>query len=198
MDVFPALSSLSSVAIGPVVLMNWRRIVAYFPAVERLIDGLDSEKLLHAMLGTRTGLSMLGVLGSVVAAHFLHMAWNGAWRLVMGTFYTKCSLSEHSNIHDQVLSWITKNPKFQSATRVKIMDRIDDKVEVSDTEDSIDIERMVNEIVSYCDFQTGFIYVWTLKADSMLATRFSTRDWPGPLLAQRCILLDVRTQGQKT
>lgn len=155
MDVFPALSSLSSVAIGPVVLMNWRRIVAYFPAVERLIDGLDSEKLLHAMLGTRTGLSMLGVLGSVVAAHFLHLAWNGAWRLVMGTFYTKCSLSEHSNIHDQVLSWITKNPKFQSATRVKIMDRIDDKVEVSDTEDSIDIERMVNEIVSNCDFQTS-------------------------------------------
>lgn len=136
-------------AIGPILMMNWRRIVAYFPAVERLIDGMDSEKLLHALLGTRTGLSMLGVLGSLTAAHFLRLAWNAAWRVVMSSFYTQCSLSEHSNIHDQVLSWITKNPKFQSATTVKIMDRIDDKVEVSDTEDSIDIERMVNEIV--CD-----------------------------------------------
>lgn len=154
MDV-SSLKGLSSVAIGPVLMMNWRRIVAYFPAVERLIDGLDSEKLLQALLGTRTGLSMLGVLGSVVAAHFLHMAWNGAWSLVMRSFYTKCSLSEHSTIHDQVLSWITKKPKFQSATTVKIMDRVDDnsEVEVSDTEDSIDIERMVNEIVRYCNFE---------------------------------------------
>jgi len=30
-----------------------------------------------------------------------------------------------------------------------------------------------------------------------LATYFPPRDWPGPLLAQGCILLDVRTQGQK-
>lgn len=149
MDVFQSLGGISSVAIGPILMMNWRRIVAYFPAVERLIDGMDSEKLLHALLGTRTGLSMLGVLGSLTAAHFLRLAWNAAWRVVMSSFYTQCSLSEHSNIHDQVLSWITKNPKFQSATTVKIMDRIDDKVEVSDTEDRIDIERMVNEIV--CD-----------------------------------------------
>lgn len=155
MDVSSSIRGLSSVAIGPVLMMNWRRIVAYFPAVERLIDGLDSEKLLHALLGTRTGLSMLGVLGSVVAAHFLHLAWNGAWRLVMGNFYTKCSLSEHSTLHDQVLSWVTKNPKFQSATTVKIMDRIDDTVEVSDTEDSIDIERMVNEIVRHCNCEAG-------------------------------------------
>lgn len=36
---------------------------------------------------------------------------------------------------------------------------------------------------------------WT--ADIILATHFSPRDWPGPILAQRCILLDVRAQGQK-
>lgn len=193
MEVFPSLRGLSSVAIGPVVMMNWRRIVAYFPAVERLIDGMDSEKLLHALLGTRTGLSMLGVLGSVMAAHFLHLAWNGAWRLVMGSFYTKCSLSEHSNLHDQVLNWITKNPKFQSATTVKIMDRTDDKVEVSDTEDSIDIERMVNEIVRdcRCDQCCLLRYAWDRRADPLLATHFPPRDWPGPLLAQGRIYLDV-------
>ncbi|POS70763.1 hypothetical protein DHEL01_v210844 [Diaporthe helianthi] len=133
MDVFQSIGGISSVAIGPILMMNWRRIVAYFPAVEKLVEGLDSEKLLHAVLWTRTGLSLLGVLGSLTAAHLLHLAWNSVWRIVMSTFYTKCSLSEHSNIHDQVLSWITKNPKFQSATRVKIMDRSDDKVEVSDT-----------------------------------------------------------------
>ncbi|KAI7776807.1 hypothetical protein LA080_004463 [Diaporthe eres] len=170
MDVSSSLRGLSSVAIGPVLMMNWRRIVAYFPAVERLIDGLDSEKLLHALLGTRTGLSMLSVLGSVVAAHLVHLAWNSAWRLVMGNFYTKCSLSEHSTLHDQVLSWVTKNPKFQSATRVKIMDRIDDTVEVSDTEDSIDIERMVNEIpptfrpeIGQVRFWHKGAYIWMLE-----------------------------------
>jgi hypothetical protein len=161
MEVFQSLGGISSVAIGPILMMNWRRIIAYFPAVERLIDGLDSEKLLHALLGTRTGLSMLGVLGSLTAAHFVHLAWNSAWRIVMSSFYTKCSLSEHSNIHDQVLSWITKNPKFQSATRVKIMDRIDDKVEVSDTEDAIDIERMVNEIVCNCNCEADLCPGWT-------------------------------------
>ncbi|KAH8757329.1 P-loop containing nucleoside triphosphate hydrolase protein [Diaporthe sp. PMI_573] len=160
MEVFQSLGGISSVAIGPILMMNWRRIIAYFPAVERLIDGLDSEKLLHALLGTRTGLSMLGVLGSLTAAHFVHLAWNSAWRIVMSSFYTKCSLSEHSNIHDQVLSWITKNPKFQSATRVKIMDRIDDKVEVSDTEDAIDIERMVNEIPPTFRPEIGQVRFW--------------------------------------
>lgn len=150
MDVIPSLRGISSVAIWPVLMMNWRRIVAYFPAIERLVDGLDSERILHALLGTRAGLSMLGLLSSLTAAHFLHLSWNAAWRLAMITFNTKCSLSEHSNIHDQVLSWVTKNPKFRSATRVKIMDRTDTKVEVSDTEDSIDIERMMNEIVRHC------------------------------------------------
>ena len=59
---------------------------------------MDSEKLLHALLGTRTGLSVLGVLGSLTAAHFLRLAEDGTWRVVMSNF------SEHSSIQDQVLS----------------------------------------------------------------------------------------------
>lgn len=148
MEALNSLQSLSSVAIWPVLMMNWRSIVAYFPAVERFIDGLNVDVLVQLVLGTRLGLSGLGLLFALALAHLAYSAYRALRDLAMLSCYTKCSISEHSTMHDHIVSWITRNPQFRSITTGEVVMRYDAEIEVPDDEENIDVTRMMNEIVS--------------------------------------------------
>lgn len=148
MDALNSLQSLSSVAIWPVLMMNWRSILAYFPAVERFVDGLNVDVLIQMVFGTRLGLSGLGLLASLALAHLAYSTYRILRDVALATCYTKCSISENSNMHDQVVDWITRNPKFHSVNTGEVIVRYDVEIEIPDDEEKIDVSRMMNEIVS--------------------------------------------------
>lgn len=115
------MQSLSSMAIGPVLMMNWRSVVAYFPAVEKFIDGFDVDVVIRFVLGTRLGLSGLGLVGTLLLLHIAWTAWTAIRKLVLVWFYTKCSVPEACSLHDQILEWIVKNPRFHSVSTGQIV-----------------------------------------------------------------------------
>lgn len=138
-------------AIGPVLMMNWRSIVAYFPAVEQFINDVSVDMLVQLVLGTRLGLSGLGLFSTLLLAHLAYSAWRAARTLALGSCYTKCSVSQDNSMYEEILEWITRNPRFQSISTGRIKFRYDSEFEVPDTEGEIDISRMVDEIAP--DFQ---------------------------------------------
>lgn len=148
MEALNSLQSLSSVAIWPVLMMNWRSIVAYFPAVESFIEDLNVDVLVRLILGTRLGLSGLGLLFTIALAHFTYSAYRTLRDLALVNCYTKCSISEDSSMYDHIESWITRNPQFNTVTTGEISMRYDAEIEVPDDEENIDVTRMMNEIVS--------------------------------------------------
>lgn len=152
MEAFSSFQSLSSVAVWPVLMMNWRSIVAYFPAVGRFIDGLNVDVLMQMVFGTRLGLSGLGILTSLALAHFAYSAYLALRNIALTTCYTKCAISEHSSMHDQLLEWIMRNPKFQSVSTGEIVMKFDEDIEIPDDEEDIDVSRMMNEIVSFVEW----------------------------------------------
>lgn len=107
-------------AIGPVLMMNWRSIVAYFPAVEQFINNLNVEVLLQLVLGTRLGLSGLGLFSTLLLAHFAYIAWRAIRTLALSYCYTKCSVSESNSMYEEIMEWITRNPRFQSISTGQI------------------------------------------------------------------------------
>lgn len=147
MDALNSLQSLSSVAIWPVLMMNWRGILAYFPTVERFINGLNVDVLIQLVLGTRLGLSGLGLISTLALLHFSYSAYRTIQGLVLVTCYTKCSIAEGSTMYDQITDWITRNPRFRSVNTGQFIAKYDVEIEVPDADDKIDIARMTNEIV---------------------------------------------------
>lgn len=148
MDALPSLQSLGSVAIWPVLAMNWQSILAYFPAVERFINGLNVDILIEMILGTWIGWSGLALLSALTLSHFAYSTWKTLRNLALVTFYTKCSIEESSSMHDQVLDWITRDSRFHTVSTNKLVLRYDNEIEVPDTEENIDVSRMINEVVS--------------------------------------------------
>lgn len=148
MEAFSSLQSLSSVALWPVLMMNWRSIIAYFPAVERFISGFNMDVMIRMVFGTWLGLSVLGFLATVAMAHVAYSAWGIIRDLALLTCYTKCSISEDSSLYDQIMDWITRNPRFQLVNTGEVIEQSDEDIEIPDTDDKIDVARMVNEIVS--------------------------------------------------
>ncbi|KAJ4405040.1 hypothetical protein N0V82_010384 [Gnomoniopsis sp. IMI 355080] len=146
MESLPSFQSLSSMAIGPVLMMNWRSIVAYFPAVEQFVNDLSVDMLLQLVLGTRLGLSGLGLFSTLLLAHFAYSAWRAVRTVALGYCYTKCSVSQNESIHGEIVEWITRNPRFQSISTGQVRFNIDTEFEVPDTEGEIDVSRMVDEI----------------------------------------------------
>lgn len=120
MESLPSLQSLSSMAIGPVLMMNWRSIVAYFPAVEQFVNDLSVDMLLQLVLGTRLGLSGLGLFSMLLIAHFTYSAWRAVRTVALDSCYTKCSVSQNENMYSEIVEWITRNPRFQSISTGQI------------------------------------------------------------------------------
>lgn len=147
MSALNSLQSLSSVAVWPVLMMNWRSIVGYFPAVERFINDLNVDVLIQMVLGTWLGLSGLSLLLSLALAHSAYSTYKTVRDLALATFHTKCSISESSGMYSQVVRWITRNPKLRSVNTGRVIGRYDE-VEIPDDEENIDIARMMREIVS--------------------------------------------------
>lgn len=108
-------------AIGPVLMMNWRSVIAYFPAVERFIDSLDVDVVIRFILGTRLGLSGLGAVGTVILLHLVWTAWTAIRSLALAWCYTKCSVPDGCSLHDQIVEWIVKNPQFQSVSTGQVV-----------------------------------------------------------------------------
>lgn len=156
MDVLASLQSLSSMAIWPVLMMNWRSIVAYFPAFERFIDGLNVDILIHMILGTRLGLSGLSLLSFLALAHLTYSAWRTIRRLALVTCYTKICMSQSSPMFQQVVDWMTRNcSKFQYINTGQVsFNHSIDQLDVPDSEENIDIARLMNEVVSPSSFGT--------------------------------------------
>lgn len=148
MDAFNSLQSLSSVAIWPVLMMNWRSILAYFPALESFVNGLNVDVLIQLVLGTRLGLSGLGLISTLALLHISYSAYRTIQDLALATCYTKCSVSEGSAMYDQITEWITRNPRFRSVNTGEFITKYDVEIEIPDADDTIDIARMTNEIVS--------------------------------------------------
>lgn len=103
-------------AIGPVLMMNWRSIVAYFPAVENFINTLNVDVLIQLVLGTRLGLSGLGLFSTLLIAHCAYSAWSALRTMALAYCYTKCSISQHIDLYDEVVEWVTRNPRFRTVS----------------------------------------------------------------------------------
>lgn len=108
-------------AIGPVLMMNWRSVVAYFPAVEQFIDSLDVDVVIRFILGTRLGLSGLGLVGTFLLLHLVWSAWTSIRKVALRWCYTKCSVPEGCSLYDQIVEWIVKNPRFHSVSTGQIV-----------------------------------------------------------------------------
>lgn len=120
MESLPSLQSLSSMAIGPVLMMNWRSIIAYFPAVEHFINTLNVDVMIQLVLGTRLGLSGLGLFSTLVFAHFAYTAWTAVRKMALLYCYTMCSISQECSLHDNIIEWITRNPRFHAVSTGRI------------------------------------------------------------------------------
>lgn len=147
MEALNSLQSLSSVAIWPVLMMNWRSIVAYFPAVERFINNLNIDVLMQMVLGTWLGLSGLGFFACLALGHSAYSIYKTLRNLALVNFYTKCSITKNSTMYHHVVDWVNRNPKFQAVHTYKITVRHLD-IEIPDDKEEIDITLMQNEIVS--------------------------------------------------
>lgn len=123
MESLASFQSLSSMAVGPVLMMNWRRVATYFPAVERFIDKIDVDVVLQLVFGTRLGLSGLGLLSTLALSHVVWSIWKAVRNSIVGICYSKCSVPETTDLYDQIVEWVTQNPRFYSVATGQIVSR---------------------------------------------------------------------------
>lgn len=169
MDVLPSLQTLSSVAIWS----NWRRILAYFPPAERFLNDLNAEILIHQVLGTRLGLSVVFLLLTAVSAHFVHVGWHWVRNKTLVYCYTKISIEQGSMVHSQVIDWTLRHRDMFASVNTgrSVMRYSDVRIDVPDAEGEIDITRMMNEIVSLCP-------LCCLSLCSLLVAHILAYQWP--------------------
>lgn len=97
-------------------MMNWRSIVAYFPAVENFINNLNVDVLIQLVFGTRLGLSGLGLFSALLIAHFAYSSWTALRTMALAYCYTKCSISQEISLYDEIVEWVTRSPRFHTVS----------------------------------------------------------------------------------
>ncbi|KUI72952.1 putative mitochondrial chaperone BCS1-B [Cytospora mali] len=116
MSILTYISGLSPATYIWPLLLNWRSIISFFPALESSLGGLDldMERLIQSFLGTWCGFILVSILVITAMVQSIYWAWEFVSKTVLDTWYAKCSVATNSDMYEHILEWISLHPEFKS------------------------------------------------------------------------------------